>query len=380
MLVRTRPVLTRVAFLAAAVGLAIGTAVPASGAATPGWRVVKIFGPAEGVWADNFVATGAGDAWSTWDAVSHSLVERWTGRAWRQVPVPPNLAGDAASSVAIGASSASNAWLFDPGKVLRWNGSAWRLETIPAWVVHINLSGSFSVTSAVFSASSVWVFSAGVDSMTKPDHFAAHYNGHVWVKVQLPGVISQVSALSPTDIWALGVTTATALGSNPAYILMHWNGKTWATVRIPKVSPPAGAVEFPVDLAATGPADAWLQRDIDQGSAGARTLYLLHWNGRSWTRVNLGFPTSFVDYMTQDGHGGVWMVANGPARAFRFLTYHLNAGHWTRYTAPVATGLSLLDLTGISWIPGTRSVWLTGNMTGPPNGNGIFGAILKFGP
>jgi len=347
--VRTRPVLTRVAFLAAAVGLAIGTAVPASGAATPGWRVVKIFGPAEGVWADNFVATGAGDAWSTWDAVSHSLVERWTGRAWRQVPVPPNLAGDAASSVAIGASSASNAWLFDPGKVLRWNGS-------------------------------VWVFSAGVDSMTKPDHFAAHYNGHVWVKVQLPGVISQVSALSPTDIWALGVTTATALGSNPAYILMHWNGKTWATVRIPKVSPPAGAVEFPVDLAATGPADAWLQRDIEQGSAGARTLYLLHWNGRSWTRVNLGFPTSFVDYMTQDGHGGVWMVANGPARAFRFLTYHLNAGHWTRYTAPVATGLSLLDLTGISWIPGTRSVWLTGNMTGPPNGNGIFGAILKFGP
>lgn len=95
--------------------------------------------------------------------------------------------------------------------------------------------------------------------------------------------------------------------------------------------------------------------------------------------VKLGFPTSLVDSMTQDGHGGVWMVANGPARAFRFLAYHLNAGHWTRYTTPVAKGLSLLDLAGISSIPGTRSVWLTGNMT-PPHSNAIFGAIPKFGP
>jgi hypothetical protein len=151
-------------------------------------------------------------------------------------------------------------------------------------------------------------------------------------------------------------------------------------VRIPTVTPSAGAVEFPADLAAVGPADAWLAPDIEQGSAGARTLYLLHWNGRSWTRVSLAFPTSFVDFMTQDGHGGIWMVANGPARAFRWFTYHLNAGHWSRFTVPVAKGLSLLDLPGISWIPGTRSVWLTGNMAGPPNGNAIFGAILKFGP
>jgi hypothetical protein len=377
--VRTRPVLIRAAILAGAAGLAIGTAVPASGAATPGWRVIKIFGPAQAVWADDFVATGADSAWSTWDA-GRTLVERWTGRAWRQVPVPANLAGDVASSVAIGASSASNAWLFDPGKVLRWNGSAWRVQRIPAWVVHISLSGTYTVTSAVFSPSKVWVFSAGVDSFTRPDHFAAYYNGHVWVKVQLPGIIDEVSALSPTDIWVLGLTTASALKPTPTFILMHWNGNTWGTVRIPKVTPPAGAVEFPVDLAATGPADAWLQRDIEQGSAGAQTLYLLHWNGRSWTRVKLGFPTSIVDSMTQDGHGGVWMVANGPARAFRWFTYHLNAGQWTRYTVPAAKGLSLLDLTGISWIPGTRSVWLTANMAGPPNGNAIFGAILKFGP
>jgi hypothetical protein len=150
-------------------------------------------------------------------------------------------------------------------------------------------------------------------------------------------------------------------------------------VPIPKVTPPRGAVEFSADLAATGPADAWLDRVIEQGSAGAQTLYLLHWNGRSWAQVKLGFPTSFVDFMTQDGHGGVWMVANGPARAFRWFTYHLNAGHWTRYAVPVAKGLSLLDLTGISWIPGTRSLWATGNMTGPPNGNAIYGAILKYG-
>jgi hypothetical protein len=371
--------LARAAILAGTAGLAIAAAVPADGATAPGWRVVQTIGPSTGVWADNFVAASASSAWSTWVAVSHSYVERWTGTAWQQVPVPSKLANDAASSVAIGASSASNAWLFDPGKVLRWNGSQWHLQQIPTWVVHGNLSGSYNVASAVFSPSSVWVFSEGVDSFTSPDHYAARYNGHVWVKVQLPGVPGEVSALSASDIWVLGVTTASAAGANPKEILMHWNGKSWSTVAIPKVTPPAGATEYAGGLAATGTADAWLEWDIEQGTAGAQTLYLLHWNGSSWAKVKVAFPTSIVDYMTQDGHGGLWMVANGPAPDYQWFTYHLNAGKWTRYPVPVATGLSLLDLTGISWIPGTRSVWATGNMA-VPNGTSIYGAILKYGP
>jgi hypothetical protein len=48
MLVRTRPVLIRAAILAGAAGLVIGATVPAGGAVTPGWRVIKTFGPALG--------------------------------------------------------------------------------------------------------------------------------------------------------------------------------------------------------------------------------------------------------------------------------------------------------------------------------------------
>jgi hypothetical protein len=379
MVIRTAPLIRRAAALAGAIGLVLAAAIPASGAATPGWRVVKTFGPALGTWGDDFVAVNGTDAWSSWNAVSHFSVQHWTGTAWHQVTVPSNLAGIAASNVAIGASSASNAWLFSPGTTtsspgtaLRWNGITWHAQQIPSWVIRLSRAGDFNAAPEVFSPSSVWVFSVGFDKLGNPDHFASFYNGRSWAKVSLPGVTNQVSALSPTDMWALGDTIA----SHSAQILMHWDGKRWHTVTIPAVTPPPGGIEYVYGLTATGPSDAWLLRGLEQGSAGAVTLYALHWNGKSWTRVPLGFPTSEISFTTQDGRGGLWMTANGPAPAYTSYFYHLNAGHWTRYTVPTANGLSLLDLTGIIWIPGTTSIWSTGNLT---SGNNIYGTILKYG-
>jgi hypothetical protein len=382
MVMRTAPLIRRAATLTGAAGLVLAVALPASGAAAPGWRVVKTFGPATGVWSDNFVAVNKTDAWSSWSADSHFGVQHWTGTAWHQVKVPPSLAGTAASSVAIGASSVSNAWLLSPGTstsspgtALRWNGSAWQAQQIPSWVVRLSRAGDFNAAAEVFSPSSVWVFSVGFDTSGNPDHFASFYNGHGWAKVALPGSADQVSALSPTDMWALGNTVT----GNPAQILMHWDGKSWHTVAIPTVTPPPGGSEYVYGLTATGPSDAWLLRGLQQGSAGAVTLYALHWNGKSWTRVSPGFPTSVISFTTQDGNGGLWMTANGPAPAYTWYLYHLNAGHWTRYTVPAASGLSMLDLTGITWIPGTAAIWSTANLAGPPSGNGIYGAILTYG-
>ena len=54
----------RALILIGAGALAITAAVvPATAAASPAWRVVKTFGPAEGVWSDNFAVSGSKDAW-----------------------------------------------------------------------------------------------------------------------------------------------------------------------------------------------------------------------------------------------------------------------------------------------------------------------------
>jgi hypothetical protein len=388
-----RAKLARALVLSVAGAAAVAAAVvPASAATSPAWRIVKTFGPAEGVWSDNFAVSGANDAWSTWIAcnpcsgsnpVTHFYVQHSAGTTWRNVSVPASLEGAAEASVAIGASSYRNLWLFEPATspvspsahVLRWNGSKWHSQAIPSWAVHLNLSGTYDIVPAVFGPKSVWVFSMGIDAFTNPGHYVARYNGHRWTKLQMPAVPSQVSVLSERDIWALGYTVATKTKPQKA-ILMHWNGKRWSTLAVPSVHVPKNASEYVLNPVALGPADVWLQRDIVRGTAGAATLYLLHWNGRHWARVALAAGISGVDYMTQDGHGGLWLAANGSKPSYTWRLYHLN-GRWTRYSVPAVKGTTVGDLIGISWIPGTRSVWATGNLFQRGANGGIFGDILK---
>jgi hypothetical protein len=387
-----RATIVRALVLCGAATVAVSMAVvPASAAKSPAWRVVKTFGPAEGVWSDNFAVSGANDAWSTWIAcnpcggsnpVTKFYVEHSAGTTWNQVPVPASLATAAESSVAIGASSYQNIWLFQPAPssrskrahVLRWNGT-WRRQAIPAWVIHSNLSGTFDVAPAVFGPKSVWVFSMGVDAFTNPDHYVARYNGHAWSKMQLPAVPNQVSILSKNDIWALGTTVATKAKPS-ATIMMHWNGKRWRTVAVRTAHVPKNATENVLNPVALGPRDVWIQRDITRGTAGATTLYLMHWNGRHWARVSIPAAVTGVDYMTQDGHGGLWLAVSGPKPDYPWYIYHLNR-KWTRYIIPKVSGTTVGDLISLSWIPGTRSVWATGNMFQPGATGGIIGAILK---
>jgi hypothetical protein len=364
-----------------------GVLVPASAATSPPWRVVKAFSPAVGVWSDNLTAISARDSWSTWLACGTGscgsigpgtlyYVEHWSGTSWNRVRVPASLTGAAENSVALGASSFRDMWLIDSPRypsattrVLRWDGRKWYTQRIPAWAVYLNRSGSYNTTAAVFSPASVWIFNAGLN-------FAARYNGHTWTRMRMPGYATEVSVLSQHDIWALG-RRASAPGLSTAQILMHWNGKSWHVVPVPQVRLPAGTDAYVGNLVALGPADAWVLRDEMRGTAGATTTGLLHWNGRSWSRVAVPSGVSIISDVTPDGHGGLWLAGNGPKPAYKWYLYHLD-GKWRRYDVPTAKGTTLLDLTGLSWIPGTRSVWATANMLQPGANGKIIGAILKY--
>jgi hypothetical protein len=73
------------------------------------------------------------------------------------------------------------------------------------------------------------------------------------------------------------------------------------------------------------------------------------------------------------------MAGCGPAAGTQPSLYfaHLSAGKWTTQAVPADNGLTASQLTGISWIPGTRSVWATAEY---PGSGGSVGAILKYGP
>jgi hypothetical protein len=386
-----RSVIYRVA--AGITGLALATVVCVSAAGTtgraaagtPGWRVIKIFSQAESS-GTGLVATSASDAWSIWwnEAATGpaALVERYNGRTWRQVPVQESMINDILDTLSVAASSASNVWDFwgsvpDGTGAIRWNGHTWRSVPLPLYAIRVSPdpAGEPNAQAVIFGSDDVWVFSTGPATRSTPDHFASRFNGRKWMQVLLPATPVWISALASNDIWGLGP----AAGGRHPEVLMHFNGARWTTTPpVPGVKLPAGDIGYLNDLTATSPRDAWLQQGVvlSAGNLGA-PLYLLHWNGTRWAKVKFGIRVSQVDYTAQDGHGGLWLIDQGPAPARHWYIDQLSAGHWTRHAVPAVPGMTLQDLSGITLVPGTRSMLVTGDLS---KGHGHYGLVLKFGP
>ena len=132
----------------AALALAAGV-VPAQ-ASTPGWRIVNTIGPANGSTSvADLVASGPGNAWSTWSScgpcgvneVDRTFFPHWDGAAWRRVTVPSVFAARNVPA-AFAARSSTDAWAFgwdasNHPVSARWNGSGWTVRSLPSWVLRI---------------------------------------------------------------------------------------------------------------------------------------------------------------------------------------------------------------------------------------------------
>ncbi len=354
---------TLLAATAWAAAAAAGTGAAGTGAAstrvTPGWRVVKRFGPDPSGVSGLLTAVSANDAWSVWSGSKFTVAEHFAGGSWHRVPLPASLDGSVRSAISIGASSAGDFWLFGTHpatEALRWTGTRWVIARIPSWVLRRSI-GTVTATSAVFGPANVWVFSLGNGA------YAARYNGHAWAKVRMPAVPIGVSAAAPGDIWALGPGISS---------VMHWNGTKWGTVGLPLLPLPVGAKVAYSNITAVGPKDAWLMRSITLPKSVLPDTAMMHWNGNAW--LTAPSPADSVGSLVPDGHGGLWADGiNFNPGGFWYI-YHLAGHRWTMFTPP---GVFIHSPEDLTWIPGTRSVWATGLALG---GKGDFGVILKYGP
>jgi hypothetical protein len=371
--------------LAGAAALMLGLAVvPANGATSTSWRVVQDVGTTTGRWSTYLSISGTGAAWSAWTASTDGgiptgfVVERWTGKTWAQVEVPPSLMQQAEATAAVVAISADDAWLIagpatvngNSDRVLRWNGSKWVKLAIPGWVLVWNETNHYNTAAVYFGAKDVWIFNQGPGlhpSPTEPGHYAARYNGRKWTMMQLPVLPGQVSALAPDDIWAYG-TGGHITPTTSAFALIHWNGHQWLTVQVPRELPES-APTYQHNFAAIGPKLAYI------GVEGS-TPHLLRWNGRSWSELAVPAQISEINWMTQDGHGGLWLAGTGPQPSDTVYFADLNGGRWTVQAVPADAGLTASEVTNLSRIPGTQSVWAGAAY---PGSTGSVAAMLKFG-
>ena len=276
-------------------------------------------------------ATSASNAWAVGTAGSASLALHWNGHSWARVSAPGSGLGNVA------ASSASNAWAIGSAgsgqAIFHWNGHSWKRTPAP-----LSKADVLGVTTT--SASNAWVVGAVVTSSERT--LILHWNGHAWKRVPSPNPhpfrntgdqLTAVTALSAHNAWAVGAVTSNVAGPISGLIL-HWNGRSWTRVSANAVTKASsGGVG---GITATSAGNVWAAGcDCAGGPDGG---VIGHWNGHSWAEQRTPDQHKF-------GTGLFSIGASSRRSAFAVGTYCKSA---CTTEHPFYTGL-LLRWTGSAW-------------------------------
>lgn len=182
-----------------------------------------------------------------------------------------------------------------------------------------------------------------------------------WMAVSSPNptpidnVLAAVTALSPTDVWAVGFDDRGTLTE-------HWNGSTWIVVASPGANNLNG-------VAAVSTNDVWAVGEAFDSSSGAYRTLIEHWNGSTWSVVaspNVGVDTNNLLSVTAISAHDVWAVGDylkdGPlGRTAQTLTEHWNGSVWRVVSSP-NVGKAQIDDNTLSAVTAisAHDIWAVG--------------------
>lgn len=92
--------------------------------------------------------------------------------------------------------------------------------------------------------------------------------------------LNAVTAVSPTDVWAVGSYSSAATNFQNRTLIEHWDGSTWRIVPSPN---PGNVEDALYAVTAISTNDVWAVGDV-QSSNGNSGL-TVHWDGSAWTAV-----------------------------------------------------------------------------------------------
>jgi hypothetical protein len=352
---------TRLAGVVAAViaASAIGLLAPVAAGAFSGWTASP--SPSPAVWGNilkGTVALSATDVWAVGDQATRTsnqtYAQHWNGSAWSAVPTPNpagncqdgniQWAGNMLKSVA--AISKTDVWAVGQGcyanKTLieHWNGSSWSIAPSPS----PSSTGQNMLNGvAALSATNVWAVGGREASNGAMQSLIEHWDGSTWKVVPSPSpsssgnTLSAISAVSPTDIWAVGwVQSATS-----QTLVEHWDGSSWKVVASPS---PGTRQNQLTAVKAVSANNVWSVGSRWNGSGATLTL-VEHWNGSSWSTVpSPNIDTAYGSANTLSGVAAVsasevWAVgmfqnANTSYHQHRTLSMRWNGTSWGVVSSP----------------------------------------------
>ena len=342
---------------------ALAGALPAQ-AATTGWRVnqrvhIDFFTAMTAI-----AALGRSDAWAMGfsqkkNDQATAVIERWQGKNWRRVPLPPGVAAtwDKPLPLAtMAAHSDRDLWAFNvvAPQYLRRSGTHWSTGTLPA------LAGASQVFVSVGvdrGPGNVWALggSATGSSLTP---YAARFNGTTWSVAPVPGhgPIVAASVLSARDIWAVtGRALLNPMLTTKRPEVLHWNGSAWHSVKLPSRLP-----GLPSTIRAVSDHEVWIGGGHPNARGGTGE-YVAEFTGKALHVTNLKVRATGSKFhmirLVSDGRGGMWGLAdNLGVSASR--VWHRTGTTWH---GPMPVRFSKhSSLVSIANVPGTTSMWGVG--------------------
>jgi hypothetical protein len=254
--------------------------------------------------------------------------------------------------------------LAPPGAAHAASGPSWSI--VPSANASTT-SVSNNVLTGVSALSNTDVWAVGYFNSTSNNvinqTLAEHWNGTAWSLVPTPNVgtmgsqLQGVSALSDTDVWAVGNFSTSSTASGGRTLIEHFDGTAWSVVASPS---PSTQGDFLTAVIALASNNSWAVGWFDDQAAGTLAPLVLHWNGTTWSIVTAGIPAgSILQAITAISPTDIWAVGESADGGSNF-ELHWNGSHWS-----VAGGASFSNggqqtLMGVA-AASTSDVWAVGS-------------------
>jgi hypothetical protein len=308
-----------------------------------------------------------------WSSAAMAAASPWT------ILRSPNVGQLSNGLGGISALSATEAWavgtrqISDPGPDFRtlaehWNGTSWSVALTPNGGTLDRLN-----TVAEIAPNDVWA--AGVDYNQTAQAYQTlveHFDGTSWTIVPSPNggtrydEIRGLAVVSPTDIWAVGMTQTSGSTIRNLTEIQHFDGTSWAIV--PSPNRPHETDAWLLGVTAISADDVWAVGFDHVGTLAE------HWNGTTWSIVPSPNPvagTNLFNAVTAIGPDDAWAVGESivPGDPSRTLAEHWDGTAWRAVATPNQGPLNN-ELFGVSALSST-DVWAVGYRAKPLPGGGF---------
>jgi hypothetical protein len=270
------------------------------------WSIVPSPTPssAHGTGLTSVAAISTNDVWAvgaygnTMQNAVETLVEHWNGTSWTILSSPNPSTASHSSLSSVAADAPNDVWAvgdflestLGPYQTLveHFDGAHWTIVPSP------NVSGSSGPVDNYFygvsalSSTNVWaVGSEGPSGSSQSGTLIEHWDGVSWNIVASPNSslvnnqLNAVTALSATNVWAVGFSADSTKNGTRQPLAEHFNGITWSVV---PMSSPYPTWTDPQALARVPHSNhLWTAGEMFAGSD--QITFTSRWNGTNWVPV-----------------------------------------------------------------------------------------------